>query len=94
MKSELQKRGLVTEQIGQEDFGWYLPVKTSKKSYFVLVGFHSDGFWMGWIERRGFWRMILRRTNSGIESEVITAIDEALRSHPEIGQIEWNPSGI
>lgn len=42
----------IDEQIGQEDFGWFLGFEAGLNRYHFVLEYNADGYWLGWLERQ------------------------------------------
>lgn len=97
MIANMRSRGVETdEDPGQEDFGWYFCFDCGGASYCFVVAFQpndpdSGDHWIGWIERdASLIGTLFGARRRGIKVEAVTAIDQTLRSHPEIAHITWH----
>ncbi|MCB9784337.1 MAG: hypothetical protein H6751_15345 [Candidatus Omnitrophica bacterium] len=85
----------VDDDIGQEDFGWYLNFDMPEGEHCVVLGFRpgdddTPGHWVAEVERDvGFFRSILGGRRKGIAPSAVRAVHEALEA-PEICNIRWH----
>lgn len=82
------------DQVGQEDFGWYLKFGVPEGRHCVVLGFRDDddaqGQWIAWVEReRGLLRSLLGGRRSGVAAAALMAVHEALQA-PGIRHLRWH----
>jgi hypothetical protein len=94
LMTRLQKVGIETDpEPGQEDFGWYFDFSVPAGRHCCVLGFQPDepeGVWRLWLERsRGLVASIFGGRGHGIDETAVKAIDDILRSAPEISDVRW-----
>ncbi len=91
----LRARGFETgDEPVQEDWGWYLSFKVNGTEHLLLVGFQpsddgTSGRWLGWVERTGVLRTLLRRRERDVLPSAIEAIKAVLSTSPDVRDVEW-----
>lgn len=94
---ELRSHGLsVSEEPGQEDFGWYLNFQTDSAGSTFVISFRPDDeqkgkTWVGIIERNcGFLASLLGGRSRRIDPAAIVAIHKILSGSPKIDELRWH----
>jgi hypothetical protein len=95
----LRKKGFRTDdELGQEDFGWYLSYDVDGESYCIVGGYRDDDLddnaphaWILWIEKNvGFFKSIAGQRDKDINEKAIVAVQECLKSNPRIENVLWH----
>lgn len=92
MRDQLRNRGVsVDARIGQEDFGWYLGFRHGEYKYNFILGYHPDGYWLGWLERQwGLVGSLIGLRKKGIRIEAANTIHDVLASSELVSKIRWH----
>jgi hypothetical protein len=96
LRGKLAARGFDSPHLGQEDWGWYLKVKSGNGSYLLgMNGIRSSDFRK---TNLGEWRIIVKKNRSPFEwvnrkgriqanDALLTAIQEALAAEPDFADV-------
>jgi hypothetical protein len=90
------QRVAVDDEPGQEDFGWYFNFEVDGVKHCFVVGFRPDdppgsGEWVGWVERdAGFLASLVGGRRRGISDAAVHAVEQVLKSAPEIADVTWH----
>lgn len=85
----------VTDQPGQEDFGWYIDFEVAGTLHSLVIGYRPDGdeggVWIVTVERaRGLLGSLLGRRDRGIAYEAVERVHAVLSRAPEISIVRWH----
>lgn len=81
---------------GREDFGWYFTFQAGGSGHCFVVSFQPNDpargdRWLGRVERqRGFFGSLFGARGRGVHPAAVQAIDDVLRSSPDIQHISWH----
>jgi hypothetical protein len=94
MMARLRTSGVRTaDEPQQEDFGWYFEFEVPAGTHCCVLGYqagHPEGRWLLWLERRrGFLGSIFGMRKRGIDAAAVQALQDVLRTAPEIRALEW-----
>jgi hypothetical protein len=93
---KLAEKGVETEEINPEDWGWYIPVKNDGFRLAICAGhqYGDDDQFLCFTEPR---TPILKRLFKKIDatpqlSRLVAALDQILAADPEISDVVWTDS--
>ncbi len=97
ISSEFQQRNIeVGEEVGEEDFGWYLTFQLNGIEYSFVLGWREGDetepdVWLGWLERdAGFVASLFGGRKKNIASEAAVAIHEILSQTDKVHDVRWH----
>lgn len=83
----------VDEEPGQEDYGWYVTFRANGTPHWFLFSFRSSpdgGEWIGFVERSGFFRSLMRRSAKDVEASAVKTIHLMFNAAPIIHNLRWH----
>jgi hypothetical protein len=90
---KLAEKGIATEEITAEDWGWYVPVRNKRFSLGLCVGHQNgedDEFLCFTEPSRPIVKKIFRKIDATQELTRLTrAVEEILAADPEIRDVKW-----
>lgn len=94
LNTELVTRGYEAETPGQEDWGWYLPLRRGGDSYYLDISGNADqegsnhGEWRVMVEkRRSIWDRLTGRNRITVKDSLFGVLENLLRSQPDFCDI-------
>jgi hypothetical protein len=93
---QFRERGIAAdEEPGQEDFGWYVTLRTNDIAHWFLFSFRpsdgiDDGKWIGFVERCGFIRGLLGRGATTVDRSAVDTIHRILTTSSNIENVRWH----
>lgn len=93
LESELNARGIETEEMNPEDWGWCLPIKNDSFSMWIGCGHYQEypNGYLCFVEPS---KPVIRKLFKKIDTteqvgRVVDALDKILTSDPEIQDVRW-----
>jgi hypothetical protein len=94
LRSKLAGKSIETAPPYQEDWGWELPAKTGRDSYYLCMSGNADnsgndeGEWRIIFEkRRSIWERLTGRGKIAADDPLVRLVEEILATDPAIGNV-------
>jgi len=91
LMGELEQHGVdVSDEPGQEDFGWYFEFTTGGEKYCLVISSDGEGEWALVVERAcGLFASLLGGRHRNVGRSGLDAIGEVLANSDRIENLRW-----